>query len=61
MGACIVSAVVAAMMRRAFGSGPHLPGHAGVLAAAKSSMGIYESDGLIERSANMGDYLWPAP
>ena len=58
VGACVLSDAVAdAIADVPFGSGLTYQAHAVGLAAARCVMGIYESDGLVEQSAKMGEHL----
>lgn len=58
VGACVLADHVAAAIDDVpFGSGLTYQAHAVGLAAAKCVMGIYESDGLIEHAAKMGEHL----
>lgn len=58
LGACVVSDAVADQLHDVpFGSGLTYQSHPVSLAAAAATLPIYETDGLIERSAKLGDYL----
>lgn len=58
LGACVLADHIAdEVTDRPFGSGLTYQSHAVGLAAAKAVMGIYQSDGLIENSARMGEHL----
>lgn len=58
LGACLLSEPIAeALADVPFGSGLTYQAHAVSLAAAKCVMQIYETDGLIERSARLGEHL----
>lgn len=58
LGACVVSdAIAEAIHDRPIGSGLTYQSHPVGLAAAAATLPIYETDNLIERSAEMGRYL----
>ena len=58
LGACVVSDQIAdAIHDRPLGSGLTYQSHPVALAAASATIPIYETDGLIERSRDMGNYL----